>query len=171
MSATDESLSGSPEDHSQDTPEPDGSLLSRIRSRCAEVAAEESLTLPIPGRRWEGALVVRYGIVDAQEVVKLNARKSDPAGVEINSDFLLRACRAVLLRDDDGSLVELTDDNGQPTTFAGLADKLGIEVESARELIAFLFEGNGLAIIAHADLVAAWMRDTSVTVDQALVGE
>jgi hypothetical protein len=143
------------------------SLLARIAAERKAKTEDEHLDLDVPS--WSGQLVARYRVVkDEDELIKVAGAK---AGTEQLLDLLIKSCSELFLRDADGELERIEDD-GYPVGYDDrLAVKLSVEFESARELVRHVFNGNMLALAAHAGRVALWMQDTTADVDEGLLGE
>jgi hypothetical protein len=150
-----------------------GSLLGRIKAARDIRVANESLTLPIP--TWGGDLVARYRVVDRSQLEELAKRarqgKNTDSGADIN--FLARACEGVLMRDPDtGAIEPVLNGHGVQVRFDhDLAALLGVEAESATDVVLYLFKSNAVAIASHAMKIATWMQDTSQEIDEAILGE
>lgn len=147
-----------------------GSLLARIRERRDALAQDERLDLPIPS--WGGDLVATYRVMERRQVEKLAGRAKSKAGAsDADTDFLIRACAGVQYRDESGDLVPLVDDGGPVRFDSRLAALLGVEADTARDLVRYLFRDNAIAIGTHTARVVEWMTDTSAEVDGSLLGE
>lgn len=149
---------------------PAGSLLDRVRARRDERLADEHLDLPVP--TWDGDLVARYRVVQGEVWERITKRlqsgKSDP---NTDADFLVAACSSVLLRDEDGRLQPIEHEGREVGFDKGLASVLGLEVERAREVVAFLVGDNPVALGLLSAKVVGWMQDTSAEVEGQIVGE
>jgi len=142
------------------------SVLDRVKARREERIADETLTLDIP--TWGGELRAKYKVVprpDLEKMVrKIRARQSGngQGGNEADLDFLIQACVGVVAYDtESGEQEEVTNGYNKQ-----LSDLLGVEAPAARDVLLYLFKGNGIAIAAHAMKVARWMQDTSKDPEQ-----
>lgn len=131
------------------------------------------MDLPVPG--YAGRLVVRYGrvpvsaIARAQELMQKPGR--DGEGMLLgNVDFLVAACREVLVRDDDGEL-KSPDPSGEPRRFdPELAALLGSETTTARGTVRWLFS-NDPAVMVQAGEVMQWTVENREATDEEMLGE
>lgn len=150
------------------------SILDTISARRDERLRDEVLTLDIPS--WDGELRAKYRVVDRVELeamirkLRKRSRASEGNGANqaeaADADFLIKACVGVVAVDGDtDQTVQVSDGFNVP-----LAEMLGLPTERARELVVYLFKGNGIAMAAHAMKVARWMQDTSKPVEDDLVG-
>lgn len=138
------------------------SLLDSIVSRREERMADESLTLDIP--TWSGELKAKYRVVERVELEKMvralrarQTRNGVTEGTMADADFLIRACIGVIAHDNETE----EEQTIAPGYTKQLTELLGLEFERARDLVIYLFKGNGIAMAAHAMKVARWMQDTS----------
>lgn len=146
------------------------SILDKISARRDERLREEVLTLDIPS--WDGELRAKYRVVDRVEleamIRKIRQRSRQPGSgdqaSDADADFLVKACVGVVAYDSDTDDTARVSDGYDKT----LAEMLGLPTERARELVVYLFKGNGIALAAHAMKVAKWMQDTSKPVDDDL---
>jgi hypothetical protein len=140
------------------------SLLDRIKSRRDE--REDVLTIDIPS--WDGDLQAKYRVVDRAEIekmvrrIRIRSTGNGNTGSQADTDFLINACVGVIAVDDETN-VERPLTSGYTME---LAEMLGRpEITTPRELVAYLFKGNTIALGAHAIKVARWMQDTTKPVE------
>jgi hypothetical protein len=121
-----------------------------------------------------GKLVAEYKVISnelAEESFKSEIK------LEQDSDLLIRALVDIHVAVPDHELADsrglvqfgkwAAQDFGGPLGFdQRLAEAIGIEPGSAREICLALFEGNEIALGAQAAIVSAWMTDTSEEVLQ-----
>lgn len=135
------------------------------RARDARMQTEH-LTLPIP--TWSGDLAARYRVLGEDDI-----KNAHGEAVDADIDFLARACIQILMRDDNG--LEPLEHEGLPVAYdANLGELLDIPEHargSTRGIVRHLFGNNPIAIDQHTRKVLDWMRDTSLEVEGAIVGE
>lgn len=152
--------------------------LSRLREQHAELRRERTLDLRVPG--WSGMLIARYTPVRAGEMRKLSARITKLAGQDTPeadltaaADIIVTACKEMLIRSDDGELKLLADEAGldAPVRYdKQLAEILGFEAESAREVVYNVFpqfpDGGVIesTVNAHAAEIAEWIANVDAEV-------
>lgn len=166
---------------------PDGSVLGRLRERRAELAADHRLDLAIPG--YGGELVARYRPLTAEEQRHLAAKvdradhaseaKAAAVQMMVAVDTIVAACDEILVM-QDGGLVPLAAIAGAegPVRFdEQLAEALGIDADTAREVVCGLFpRDRGGQVLPqpvnrHANEVAVWMARIGIDADAGLLGE
>ena len=144
----------------------------------------DTLFLDVP--TWGGDLVAEYKVIDRQRLEALITRiqkesrngNSSSARTAADIDLLVEANVGLYAFDaeqslgdgDDGGRVAISDDAGT-VTFGRIGPVLGKEFKSVREAVLYLMKDNGLAVTAHAVLVARWMRDPSKTAEQLMAAE
>lgn len=146
-----------------------GSLMDGLRAQRAEAAKHTTIDLPIPGY---DSLVARYRLIDPLvESKEIGARvtKQYPGKPQEQTfwalvDTLIEACEGLYVRRDDGKVDPLDpDDAGDPVRYdVRLAAGLGIDPgdpAEARTILLGVFNGNKLAVNAHAVTLAEWMID------------
>lgn len=161
----------------QDAAPAQGSILSRLAARRAELAAGRSpLDLEIPG--YSGELWCRYRFVEYERVAKI-ATKLEKVKDEATrnllacQDTLITCCEEILVRDKNGGLVSLAGElgDGKPVRFdLRLAEVLAFDAENARDVVRGVFE-NDFALIGQAAEVTTWLGTESPEVDAELLGE
>lgn len=154
------------------------SVLDGIRRSRAEHAGERHHDIDLPG--YGGRVVLRFGPIVWDTVDQIaersqKARKSPRREVNAQADFLIAACREVLVR-VGAELASIADDG--PVRFdAGLAEALGLPEGSAASARSVLFEAFALAnapdiaIAAVAVELQGWMAETDAEIDEILLGE
>lgn len=158
-------------------------ILQRTAQERDERVKNLKQILPIPS--WDGALVAQYEVLSRKLVEEFSTRKPSVQG---NMDFVLRCCTALYLRDPEGELggtaldeegyegyVRIEDDHGLPVTFdQTLAEKLGMENPDklkARDVLAYCFKDNYIAINTVSAKLMQWMTDTDQEIAKNLLGE
>jgi len=154
-----------------------GSLLDRLRARRAEIAAEQTTELLVPG--YGGLVALRVGPIDARTQSKIAHRvmQSKAPDREWNAaaDVLIAATREVVVRgevDDPW----LSIDEEEPVGISNrLAEALGFAQEpTARGVLVALF---GLAPSPESAITSvsadygSWASGADEEVDDAFVGE
>jgi hypothetical protein len=143
----------------------------------------DTLFLEVP--TWGGDLIAEYKVIDRQRLEGLIQRiqkesrngNSSSARTAADIDLLVEAnvglyafdAEASLERDDEGR-VAIEDEIGT-VTYSRIGPILGKEFPSVRAAVLYLMKDNGLAITAHAVIVARWMRDPSKTAEQLMALE
>lgn len=143
------------------------SLIEQLREKRRAAAGNITVDLPIPGYR--GSVVGRYRLVDplveGKEIGdRVRAQFDDDRAREHYAfvDTLIAACQGLYLRTETGELEPIDPDGQGPARYdARLADALGIQAGSSRDVLDALFNGNKVAIDTHALRLAQWMADPS----------
>lgn len=159
-------------------------LVDRLRAQREASLKPKTKTLPVPG--WSGLLHVRYRPMEWEKVLDLltSGVADAKAALESNSDALIDACDALLVRDDDGELTPLADAlRAQGEEVPGdqvRFDEVAVDVldlkpheKTARATVLAIFAGAvspELAIAEHAVSLGAWMRGAEEEVDTSLMG-
>jgi len=149
------------------------SHLDWLRARHDAISADHTLDVEVPG--YQGRLVVRYGRVPVSAIARAQDMMAKPGrdgeGMLFgNVDFLVAACREVLVRNDDGEL-EPIDPSGEPRRFdPELARLLGSETTTARATVRWLF-ANDPAVMVQAGEVMQWTVENREEADEELMGE
>lgn len=150
-----------------------GSHLDWLRARRTALTGDRTTDMDVPG--YHGRLVVRYAPVPWKVVAKMQALtdRPDPDGARLlnaNCDVLIAACREVLYRDDDGELASV-DPTGDTRGFdPRLAELLGIEADTAREVVRGVFPSY-TALAIQAGEVFDWTQTADEEADDVIVGE
>jgi NADPH-dependent glutamate synthase beta subunit-like oxidoreductase len=151
-------------------------------------ARPERLTMWVPG--WQGDLAARYRVIpehDYKEWARRRSQRRDDTGavadvdlIDLALEFLGNSCECVLSPDpEDDDKPRVAEDDHGPIAFderlAGILS-LDLREESKAAVVRALLtneEGvfNVAAALHHADVVTAWITDTSQTVEGALAGE
>jgi hypothetical protein len=149
------------------------SHLDWLRARHEAITADRTLDLEVPG--YQGRLVVRYGRVPWATIARAQDQLANPGRdgqgtLFAQIDFIIAACREVLVRDAGGELVPV-DPSGKTRRFdADLAHLFGAEVNTARETVRYVF-GNDPAVATHAGELLSWTVDTDADVQDEFMGE
>lgn len=148
------------------------SHLDWIRERHEALSAERFLDREVPG--YQGRLVVRYGRPPWSVMARAQAALAKPdrdgaALLATQLDFLVAACREVLVR-DDGQLKPI-DPSGETRRFdPELADLLHAGTASARDLVRWLFNYDPVVAVEAGEVVS-WALDQDADVADELMGE
>jgi hypothetical protein len=146
--------------------------------------AGNTLFLDVP--TWGGDLIAEYKVIERSRLEQLIAKiqregrngNSSSARTAADIDLLVEANvglyafdpeAGIVSDEDDSGRVPITDSSGT-VTFGRIGPVLGKEFRSTREAVLYLMKDNGLAVTAHAVVVARWMRDPSKTAGE-LMGE
>lgn len=158
-------------------------LIQRLRAEREKALAPKVLTLEVPG--WSGLLHVRYRPIAWDTILDLLGRAEATiavASLNANTDALIEACDALLVKNDEGELIPLADElraqgedvHGDVRFDERAADALGLDAPTARATVLGVFGGcvsPELAVSDHAMRLGAWMRSTGEEVDASLLGE
>jgi hypothetical protein len=146
------------------------SIAQQFRQRQQARINSKRLFLPFP--ETAGEMVVRYRVLDPQQVQRyVDIAQAGEASLTDNADLIVDACDGIFIKDPaTGELVEQADEFGG-VDFGRLAPLLGSSAKSTRELIAELVAGNVFAVGHHAAKVLEWMEDTTKKVEGSLQGE
>jgi hypothetical protein len=137
------------------------SILEQLRERRRQQAASKTIDLPNPAL--EG-VVGRYRVIDPlvegkelRERVLSQFTEDDARQYYLFADTLIAACVGLYLRTENG-LEPIDPDGKGPACYDNrLAESLGIEASSSREVLEALFGDNRAAIQGHAATLAQWM--------------
>lgn len=162
-----------------------GSALAAIRKRREEIIKEGGhLDLLVPG--YQGNLKVRYRDLSDPEHDELAKRferarnRDDTAGErESGADILIKHCERIYVREPGAEKFEVLEESGDPFRFdKRLAPLLGLESETAREVVLDVFspsEGprrrHPDAIAPHIEAIFAWRQGREEEIDKRLLGE
>jgi hypothetical protein len=150
------------------------SIRDQIRAERDELKTETKLDLVVPGYEMIG---VRYRGIPSRELDAFaKSLSKSKEGMRTAADVLIRCCESILVRPHgDDALEPLEDDQGDCLKFdQRLADFLGIEAATAREIVIQLFSPDGvqtLAAFEHANAVMEWMQGKGSQIDPSLLGE
>lgn len=161
-----------------------GGALGRAREERDSIREKEGLTLRIPGYE---DLQVEYKLMSEAETEAVAkqvqaAQRSEKSKKVIDAvlDFLIASCKAIKVRDDNGKMDDLVDDEEQPVRFdATLAEFLGFDFETAKDVVLETFSPKGKdglrrnpdAPMDHFQAIASWRRGRSHEIDSDLLGE
>lgn len=149
------------------------SHLDFLRARHDAITADRSLDLEVPG--YQGRLIVRYGRVPWSAIGKAQELFANPGRdyegtLLAQADFLIAACREILVRDDDDELKPV-DPSGETRRFdPELSELLGAGTTSARATLRWIF-GNDPAVAVQAGAVLEWTVKTDEDTADEFVGE
>lgn len=144
--------------------------LDRIRALYLHAEREHHLDLPIPQNP---EMQIRYRVIDPDEITTDTARSNR----DMNLDFVIAACDAILVRGDDG-WEPLTSD-GDPVRFdETLAEIIGVpSLEhggTARQVVTRVFAtapSPHLAVANHVIAVTNWMAGEGPVDQERMLGE
>jgi hypothetical protein len=143
--------------------------LDWLRARHDELAQDRTMDYPVPG--YSGRLVLRFGLAPWKALAKIqNIGPGDDgtALLNVNADVLIAACRAVLVRDDEGALVSIDPEGQDVRIDKKLADLLDTGTASARETLAWLFPSE-VAIGVCASELLQWTQGTDREVTEDFI--
>lgn len=145
-----------------------GSHLEWVRARHEQLSGERSTDIPVPG--YQGRLAFRFGPVPWRAIKRSQdlIAKDDADGrgsLTANMDVIITACRDVLA---DGAPI---DDAGPTRIDAKLAELVGSDTTTARELLAWLFGSNELGIGVMAGELVTWSQEMHTETTEELVSE
>jgi len=154
-----------------------------LRQRREELGQDRHLDLEVPGTR--GLLSLRLGPVSGQKQAALSERvmksKSPERDFNLNADYLIAACQAILGRPDASQPLEvLTDETGDPVTLSTLAHspaalQLGLDPDTkTREVVRYLFgfaPSPEIAAGRAAFDYMEWASASGLELDEEALGE
>jgi len=149
------------------------SHLDFLRARHAALTKDRTLDLEVPG--YAHRLVIRYGrvpwsVVGRAQELFANPGPDHEGTLLAQVDFLVAACREVLVRDDDGTLKSI-DPSGEPRRFdPTLAELLRFDTKTAREVVRELFR-NDPAVAVQAGEVMSWSVNAEEDAAEEFMGE
>jgi hypothetical protein len=154
------------------------SMLEGLRRAREEIAAEHTVTLPVPG--YNGSMRIRYKYVEWVALMKIAEKveksKSPLRVLNAHCDTLIKACDEILAVESDVE-VPMSEVLGldEPVRFDGagataLAEAFGFTANSARDVVRGLFN-NDLAVTEQHNEVAEWMKDRNSEVDEDFLGK
>lgn len=162
------------------------SLIERAQAnRRTRAAKRKPLDLDVPG--YGGVLVARYGALEWEDAHRILASEEESARatLEDNLDTVVKGCRALMLRGEDGKLVSLADEKRREgdTALVGevrydevALEALGLTVpgepDAHKAVLAIFAEANSpeLAVALHAGAIGAWMHGADQEDDADLMG-
>lgn len=159
-----------------------GGALGRARAQREKIRSEETLDLRVPGY---DDLQIRYKLMSekategvAKRIEEARRSGSIKKNLDAVADFLIAACDSIRVRVGDEFEV-LVDDQDNPVRFdADLAEVLGFEFETARDIVLETISPLGDdgqrrhpdAIIDQFTAIAAWRKGRAHEIDQNLLG-
>lgn len=157
-------------------------ILAKTAAKREERVADLHLDLPVP--TWDGDLIARFGILDRDDpdLDKLNGAKRT---TQVDIQVLIKSVDSLWLRDpermfpegirmkDNEDFVRLDDEKtGLPVKFdQTLATMLGVNLDTAVNVVLYVFKNNGIAIGGFVSRLQIWMQNTDAKVSQDLLGE
>jgi hypothetical protein len=145
---------------------PPGSLLSRLRDRAAEAQRETVVDVDVGGA-FGDLLVARYAPPPLDELERHAEYVGKASELSIAIDLIVRANVGMFARDGD-RLEELADElgtirlSGRLLRLLEIEPPVGDEDLTPREVLHWLFGGNGPAIATHVTEVMERMGGGSV---------
>lgn len=149
-------------------------LLARLRAMREVALADRTLDLPVPG--YHGELVARFGPlpeVDWRRFVK-QANTDTSETVDAERDLLIKACREILVRHDDGTLGPIGSPDEPPVRFdERLGPLLGYEATTAREALLGLVGAPQAqaAVSTMAGALVTWLSGARDEATETALGE
>jgi hypothetical protein len=147
-----------------------GSTLEWLRDRHAQLSADRTLDLAVPG--YGGRLVLRCGPAPYKPIARMAQLEDDGTGeglLKVNADVIIGACRAVLVRDDAGELVSIDQEREEPVRInKRLADLLDTGTTTARETLAWLFPSD-VAIGTTAAELLRWTQGAEADIAEDFI--
>lgn len=134
-------------------------LLDELRERRAEIGSDRTMDLEVPG--YDGLLVVRYRRLEWDEISKIatkTEKSKNPRRILLHQvDVLIAACEQVLIV-HEGSLKPINEAfpelGDEPVRYdVPLANALGFQAGSAREVVLGLFKLELAVVGHHTDLL------------------
>lgn len=162
------------------------SMMDKLRAE-REAEAPDTADINIPG--YHELFVARYKVIPGRIVSDLGKRaqrqfqEEHERNLWATVDLIIAANIGLYYRnfdidDPDKQLVPLDPEHevGDPAAVAvtfsdpSTATLLGVDTQTARDLVYKVFGENDTAIMAHGILLSRWMADTSKGVDASFLG-
>jgi hypothetical protein len=151
--------------------------MDELRGIRQQLEGERTTEMDLPG--YQGKLVARYGQLDARKIqrsarrIRRNGTQVDEATLLATMDALIESCQGLFYRNDVGELVSLSgEDSPDPMLYEQrLAEYMGFQANTAREVLLGVFGGNELALLEHSRKLMAWMTRTEGELFGELAGE
>lgn len=152
------------------------SVFDALRAKRAEHNAESFYDLDVPG--YQGLLVLRLGPIPGPTLSALRARMEKSRAPErdynLNADYLIAACRDVLVRGSVDDPLVPADDEDPMRLDVRLAEALGLTSTSARDTVHQVYgaaPSPELAISVAVGRYLEWAAAMNVEDDEAFMGE
>jgi len=162
----------------EEVPAP-GSPKARLRAKREELRQKKEIDLIVPG--YGGVLAVRYRAVKQEDFERLGQRIAQMGADNVTAldaaiDLLTESCVTMLYRDEPDQIFEpLEDDAGKPITYSpALAELLGFEANTAREVVLGVFSPDGvkdLSPLVHGNALSEWMQGNDDRINRSLLGK
>ena len=141
------------------------SLRERLRAQREESAGNKTLDLPLP--EYENPkLVARYRLMDPKELGRLGEKIRREYTTTMDRalygamDSLINCCIGLYAKwPEDDRLIALGSEDAPLTYSAQLAEYLGFEATTARQVVYETFGQNDFAIISHNVTLSRWMSN------------
>lgn len=151
------------------------SLRDKVQARRAELQADTSTTLDVPG--YEGILRARYRALSLKEINQIAERVGKMKDLDattrelyVYADSLVLACEAVYDADLDRSRKEGDPPPAGKKWGTALAHDLGFEAANPRQAV-FAIIARDTQVWAQYQTVLAWMDGENARIDEELAGE
>ena len=151
-------------------------LMETLRARREQALEDKEYDLEIPG--YNGDLVARYRHLSGKEADQIGTRVMNQTKqrtertVHMAMDTMIAACTGMYAR--IGAELVPIDPNGDgiPCGYdEELAQFMGFEATTAREVVRGVFVGNEMAIGAHSMQLQRWMSGDRRTMAEEFLGE
>jgi hypothetical protein len=152
--------------------EPPADVLDSLRQQRAELTENTTTLISIPGYE-RPVLLAQYRLMDGVELNKI-ARKVQKQSrdqwqrqIFAATDVLIAGCTGFYVDKNDGEGPQPLTVNGDPVDGYSppLAEGLGFNATTAREVLFGVFTNNELAIAAHSMRYQRWLGNTNAEVD------
>jgi hypothetical protein len=151
------------------------SLREEVQARRAQLQADTSVTLDVPG--YEGILRARYRALSLKEINRIAANVAKVKGLDADTrelytyaDSLALASEAVYsAKLDKGRKEDDPPPQGKKWS-PGLASDLGFEAANPRQAVFAVF-ARDTQIWSHYQTLLAWMDGENDRIDEELAGE
>jgi hypothetical protein len=158
-------------------PEPDESVLGELRRRRREMGTALSHEILVPG--YQGMVALRVGPISGQQQSRLMERmtrsKSPEKDVNLNADYLIAACREVVVRREGEQWQSIPSEDGTVGLDERLVDALELPpVSKARDVLRALFSlapSPEIAITIAGGEYISWAAGQSEELDEEFLGE
>lgn len=147
------------EERATRTPAPEpGSVLARLRQAAQAQREVRTLELPVGGA-FGDQLRVRYGVLPLEEMDRYADLTTGRVRLStLTIEMMVAACHTVVWHDAGTSEDLHVRLDGHLWELLGWPLPEGVDQLTPKEIVLGLFNGNGLAIVAHVERLIGWMR-------------
>jgi hypothetical protein len=152
------------------------SLLDQLRAERKEGMEDVQTLIPVPGYDTV-PLLIQYRMMDGHELDRISrkvmkqSRDRWTRSLTAALDVMIAAATGVFV-EYNGEVKPLTL-NGQPVPgfTSELAESLGFEARTAREVVIGTFQNKDMHIANHSMKLQRWFGDSAAAIDEEFLGE